>query len=155
MTKSVGGALLIGAILLSVSSAPLFSQGVANEKSLYDRLGGKKAIAAVVDEFVGRVAADKRINAFFAATASDPSRLKKFKGSLVDQICQASGGSCKYEGKDMKTAHMGMGVSAADFDALVEDLVGALDKLKVGTHEKDQLLGALGPMKADIVEKKK
>jgi hemoglobin len=54
----------------------------------------------------------------------------------------------------MKSAHMGMGVGSADFDALVEDLVGALDKFKVGAHEKDQLLGALGPMKADIVEKK-
>jgi hemoglobin len=54
----------------------------------------------------------------------------------------------------MKAAHMGMGISGADFDALVQDLVGALDKFKVGQHEKDQLLGALGPMKTDIVEKK-
>ena len=65
----------------------------------------------------------------------------------------ASGGPCKYKGKDMKTAHMGMGITTADFNALVEDLVGALDKFKVGAHEKDQLLGALGPMKSDIVEK--
>ncbi len=106
-----------------------------------------------VDEFVARVAADKRINAFFGATASDPKRLAMFKMNLVNQICQASGGPCKYTGKDMKSAHMGMGVSGADFNALVEDLVGALDKFKVGQHEKDQLLGALGPMKTDIVEK--
>src|SRR2546422_8605085 len=152
MTKSVSGVFVIGAILLSVSSAPLLGQ--VKEKSLYDRLGGRKAITAVVDEFVGRVAGDKRINGFFAATASDAARLKKFKGNLVDQICEASGGPCKYKGKDMKSAHMGMGVSGADFDALVEDLVGVLDKFKVGAHEKDQLLGALGPMKTDIVEKK-
>jgi hemoglobin len=55
---------------------------------------------------------------------------------------------------DMKTAHMGMGVGGGDFDALVEDLVGALDSFHVGAHEKDQLLGALGPMKSDIVEKR-
>jgi hypothetical protein len=90
----------------------------------------------------------------FHTLKSDPARLKTFKGHLVDQICQASGGPCKYMGKDMKAAHMGMGVSGPDFDALVEDLVGALDKFKVGTHEKEQLLGALGPMKTDIVEKK-
>jgi hemoglobin len=54
----------------------------------------------------------------------------------------------------MKAAHTGMGISGADFEALVQDLVGALDKFKVGQHEKDQLLGALGPMKTDIVEKK-
>jgi hemoglobin len=80
--------------------------------------------------------------------------MKTFKRKLVDQICQASGGPCKYTGKDMKSAHMGMGISSSEFDALVEDLVGALDKFKVGAHEKDQLLGALGPMKSDIVEKK-
>jgi hemoglobin len=125
----------------------------AKEKTLYDRLGGKKAITAVVDEFVGRVAADTRINSFFATTAADPQRLASFKMKLVDQICQASGGPCKYAGKDMKTAHMGMGVTGADFNALVEDLVGALDKFKVGEREKGDLLGALGPMKADIVER--
>ena len=125
----------------------------AGEKTLYQRLGGKKAITAVVDEFVGRVAADSRINGFFKNTASDPKRLAHFKMNLVDQICEASGGPCKYKGKDMKTAHAGMGITDADFNALVEDLVGALDKFKVGAQEKNDLLGALGPMKKDIVEK--
>ena len=126
----------------------------AADKSLYDRLGGKPAITAVVDEFVSRVAADSRINGFFKATAADPARLAKFKANLVDQICQGSGGPCKYMGKDMKTAHAGMGISDADFNALVEDLVGALDKFKVPAKEKNDLLGILGPMKPDIVEKK-
>ena len=151
--KDVLGFFAILAVLVSVSSAGLVGQGATKEKSLYDRLGGKKAITAVVDEFVARVAADKRINAFFARTAADPERMKVFKNNLVNQICEASGGPCKYTGKDMKSAHMGMGVSGADFNALVEDLVGALDKFKVGKMEKDQLLGALGPMKGDIVEK--
>ena len=151
MRKQLFGAFIIAGILASVSSASLVGQ--AKEKSLYDRLGQKKAITAVVDEFVARVAADARINGFFAATASDPARLKMFKGKLVDQICEASGGPCKYKGKDMKAAHMGMGITGAEFNALVEDLVGALDTFKVGQHEKDQLLGALGPMKSDIVEK--
>ena len=71
----------------------------------------------------------------------------------VDQICQASGGPCKYMGKDMKTAHMGMGIVGEQFGVLVGDLVGALDKFKVGEKEKSELLGALGPMKSDIVEK--
>ena len=121
--------------------------------SLYDRLGGKPAITAVVDEFIARVASDKRINGFFARVASDPARLAAFKGKLVDQICEASGGPCKYTGKDMKSAHEGMGITSADFDALVEDLVGALDKFKVAPDDKQTLLGALGPMKKDIVQK--
>lgn len=123
------------------------------EKSLYDRLGGKAAITAVVDEFIGIVVADTRINKFFADTGKDPKRVEKLKMNLINQICEASGGPCKYTGKDMKTAHEGMGIAEADFNALVEDLVKALDKFKVGKKEKDQLLGALGPMKGDIVEK--
>jgi len=153
MRKQVFGMCVIAGLLMSMASAPIMGQGAMKEKSLYDRLGKKKAIAAVVDEFVSRVAADSRINGFFKATASDPARLKTFKGNLVDQICEASGGPCKYKGKDMKTAHMGMGISGGDFNALVEDLSGALDKFNVGMHEKDQLLGALAPMKTQIVEK--
>ncbi len=147
------GEILTAVAFVAVLASTSFA-GQTAEKSLYDRLGGKPAISAVVDEFVARVAADKRINRFFGAAAADPARMAKFKGNLVDQICQAAGGPCKYMGKDMKSAHAGMGISGADFDALVEDLVGALDKFKVGAREKDQLLGALGPMKGDIVERK-
>lgn len=142
------GAQLVAVTLLVAFAATV---SLAAEKSLYTRLGGKKAIVAVVDEFVARVAADKRINGFFKKTAADPKRLAKFKGNLVDQICQASGGPCKYTGKDMKTAHKGMGITDADFNALVEDLSGALDKFKVGKKEKDELLGKLAPLKGDIV----
>jgi hemoglobin len=149
--RTITGGAALAAILVfaGAAQAPL----EAKEKTLYQRLGGKKALVAVVDQFVGNVAADKRINGFFAATAADPQRLARFKMNLVDQICMAAGGPCKYTGKDMKTAHMGMGISSADFNALVEDLVGALDKFKVGDREKSELLGALGPMKTDIVEK--
>src|SRR5436309_6463865 len=118
------------------------------EKSLYDRLGGKPAITAVVDDFTARVAADRRINRFFANTD-----VPAFKAKLVDQICEASGGPCKYTGKDMKTAHAGMGVTDDDFTALVGDLVATLDKFKVPEKEKGELLGVLGPMRKDIVTK--
>ena len=152
-------AVLVLAVFVSLSlalagSAQMKSKAM-KEKSLYDRLGGKKGITKVVDDFVGNCAADKRINKFFAATAADPKRLAKFKRNLVDQICDAASGGtkCKYKGKNMKEAHKGMGISGADFGALVEDLVKALDKNKVGEKEKGELLGVLGPMKSDIVEK--
>jgi len=152
--KQIAREVLTMLALMATIYGPAFAGQATKEKPLFDRLGGKNAITAVVDEFVARVAADTRINRYFSSVASDAARMKTFKGRLVDQICQASGGPCKYTGKDMKSAHMGMGISGAEFDALVEDLVGALDKFKVGAHEKDQLLGALGPMKSDIVEKK-
>jgi hemoglobin len=117
------------------------------QASLYDRLGGKPAIEAVVDQFIQNVAADERINGFFANTDA-----KVLAGHLVDQICQASGGPCTYTGRDMKTAHAGMGVQDEHFNALVEDLIAALDKFSVPEREKNELLGLLGPMKGDIVE---
>lgn len=118
-------------------------------KSLYDRLGGTGAITAVVETFVGHVGGDARINGFFGSTD-----LAKLKMHLVNQICEASGGPCKYTGRTMKQTHAGMGVHDAAFGALVEDLAAALDHHKVGKTEKDELLGILGPMKSDIVEKK-
>jgi hemoglobin len=116
------------------------------ERSLYERLGGKDAISAVVDDFVANVAADTRINARFAKT--DISHLKQM---LVEQICQASGGPCTYTGKSMRDAHKGMNITEAEFNALVEDLTRSLDKFKVPEREKTELLGALGGMKGDIV----
>ena len=149
MRKYITSLLVASGLALTSVTAVLAQKA----PTLYDNLGGKKAITAVVDEFVARVAADNRINAFFKQTASDPKRLASFKAKLVDQICQASAGPCKYKGKDMKTAHAGMGISSADFNALVEDLVGALDKFNVKPADKNTLLGVLGPMKTDIVEK--
>ncbi len=119
-----------------------------DNRSLYDRLGGKESLTAFIDDFLTRVANDKRINAYFAH-ANRP-RLEQL---LVEQICQASGGPCSYAGKDMKSAHQGMGISSDDFDALLQDLVASLDTFKVGEREKGELLALLRPMQKEIVEK--
>ena len=115
--------------------------------SLYNRLGGKPAITAVIDRFVANVAADRRINGRFATTD-----IPRLKGHLVDQVCSATGGPCVYTGRDMKRTHSGMRISTAEFEALVQDLVAALDTFNVPAGEKQELLGLLGPMKKDIVE---
>jgi hemoglobin len=115
--------------------------------SLYERLGGRDAITAVIDDFVARCAADGRINGKFART--DVARLKS---SLIDQVSEATGGPYTYSGRDMRTTHQDMGVTAGEFDALVADLIATLDKFGVGEAEKGELLGALAPMRADIVE---
>jgi hemoglobin len=117
-----------------------------SEASLYQRLGGVEAIKVVIDDFVANVAGDKRINGRFANT-----NIANLKQRLVEQVCQGSGGPCEYKGKDMVSAHKGMNISEAEFGALVEDLVKALDKNKVPAKEKGELLGILGPMKPAIV----
>jgi hemoglobin len=115
--------------------------------TLYERLGGLDTIRAVIDAFVARCADDSRINGKFER--SDIPRLKKM---LVDQVCEATGGPCTYTGRDMTETHEGMGVTAGEFDALVEDLLATLDEFDVPKAEQDELLGLLAPMRDDIVE---
>lgn len=147
MRRPILVSLIVGLVGLSgcqtMDSGPAAGRG---GPSLYERLGGKPAITAVVEDFVARVAADARINGKFAN-----ANIPRLKAMLVDQICQASGGPCTYTGRDMKSAHAGMGITSDEFDALVGDLVTTLNKFKVGDREKNELLGALGPMKKDIV----
>jgi hemoglobin len=115
--------------------------------ALYERLGGMDSITAVVNDFRDRVAGDARINQKFART--DLGRLTKM---LIDQVCEATGGPCKYTGRSMKEAHAGMNVTTGEFSALVDDLVATLNHFKVGKTEQEQLLGVLGPLKPEIVE---
>jgi truncated hemoglobin YjbI/plastocyanin len=103
-------------------------------------------VEAVVDEFLKRVAADKRINGRFFNT--DLAQLRRL---LVEFVCSATGGPCQYTGRDMRSSHAGFQLVQEEFDALVGDLVGALDKFNVPAKEKNELLGALGPLAKDIV----
>jgi hemoglobin len=148
----LSGSRLSGLCLFMLLAAPgaqaKSSEKMAGEKTLYTRLGGKPAIKAVVADFVGNVAADKRINKFFAKT-----NLPRLRRLLVEQICAGSGGPCTYTGRSMKEAHRGMGVGGADFGALVQDLQKSMNKLKVPAREQGELLAILGPMKKDIVTK--
>lgn len=113
---------------------------------LFERLGGEPAVTAVVDAFLKRVAADKRINGRFINV--DLGRLRTL---LIQFVSNATGSSSAYTGRDMHDAHAGLQIVDEEFDALVEDLVGALDELKVPAREKNELLGALGPLKGKIV----
>ena len=117
------------------------------EPSLYERLGGVDAIAAVARAFEDRAAKDDRINQKFARTD-----LERLHQEFVDQLCQDTGGPCTYTGLSMTQAHTNMGVTSGEFDAFMEDLVATLNDFNVGQAEQDELLNDLRPMRADIVE---
>ena len=138
---------MLWAAVFMLGCAATSANAKSGDKSLYECLGKKEAITAVVDDFVANLAADTRINSFFAKTD-----IPKLKRLLVEQICQATGGPCTYTGRDMRTVHDGMNITGPQFDALVQDLVKSLDKFKVPSREKGELLGALGGMKPAIVD---
>lgn len=119
--------------------------------SLYTRLGGIDAISAVTDQFLANVVGDNMINARFSATVADPFRTELLRNNLIDQICAASGGPCQYKGASMMEAHAGMMITDAEFNALVGDLVAALDTFNVPATEKNELLTILGSLQPDIV----
>ncbi len=93
------------------------------------------------------------MNKWFAHAAASPENADAYKAMLAAFICQGTGGQCKYTGHDMVSAHKGRGVTSEAFDAVVQDLIGVLDKLKVPQQEKGELLGILGPLKSSIVQK--
>ena len=138
--------VVLAAVLVTAGCGSMDGGKTMAQPSLYERLGGKPAITAVIDDFIGNVAGDTRINKRFAG-----ADIPRLKARLVDQVCEASGGPCKYTGASMRDAHKGMNITDAEFGALVEDLVKSLDKFKVPAKEKGELLGALGGMKGDIV----
>ena len=119
--------------------------------SLYKRLGGYDALAAVTDDFIGRLAGDPQLGKFFAGHSTHS--LKKIRQLVVDQLCNATGGPCVYIGLDMKTSHTGLGITEKDWDASVKHLVATLDKFNVPAKEKDEVLTMVSTLKKDIVEK--
>src|SRR3989449_11740986 len=121
------------------------------KKSLYARLGGYDAIAAVVDDFVGRLVAVKRLTKFFLGHSEDS--LKRIRMHVIDQLCAAAGGPCNYTGRDMKTSHHGLGITGDDWDASAKHLVESLDKFNVPKAEKDELLAIITTLRKDIVDK--
>ena len=134
-------------ILTACASAP--PDTASTGPTLYQRLGGREAIKLVVDDFVANMAADPRVNGRFKGL--DAARVAKLQTNLADQICDVTGGPCAYLGKDMKSAHTGMGITEAEWNATVENLVKSLNKYKVPEKEQQELLAALGGMKKDIV----
>jgi hemoglobin len=132
-------------------SAPVPPPPDTSAWPLYKRLGGYDALAAVVDDFLPRLLNDPQLKRFFGGVSTNSaSRIRQL---VVDQLCAATGGPCVYIGRDMKTAHAGLGISSADWDRSVEHLVATLDKFHVPAREKSEVLAALSGLKPNIVEK--
>lgn len=136
-------------VLVSMVFAASFpAQAVDDESRLYAALGGSDGVARIVRGLLDRALVDPATRRSFADT--DRARLEKL---LVQQICQLSGGGCRYEGDDMRRVHEGLDITEAEFTALVAQLRAACDDAGVPLAAKNRLLALLAPMKRDIVTK--
>jgi hemoglobin len=147
MPMNIKTAFAAGLLALAICM-PVHAQ---QAPTLYKRLGGYDALAAVTDDFLGRLATDQQFSKFFVGHSADS--IKRIRQLIVDQLCAATGGPCVYTGRDMKTANAGLGITDKDWDASVRLLVATLEKLNVPAKEKDEVLGAIGGLKKDIVDK--
>ena len=144
---------LVASIALLTFALALPRTGLAEEaqeKSLYERLGGYEAISAVVDDFAAKVFADPVVGKRFFGM-SDDSR-ESFRQKNKNEICHDTGGPCKVISRPTAVAHGGLGIKASEFDIVVQHLVDTLDKFKVPEKEKQELLAVIGSNRPDIVE---
>ncbi|MBL0730458.1 group 1 truncated hemoglobin [Piscinibacter sp. HJYY11] len=116
------------------------------DDSLYQQLGGQPGLTTLMDDFMTRLLADKRMNPFFKDVDH-----KHVKAQLVAQFCEVSGGPCKLKGPDMKKAHAGMDITKRDFNALVEVLQDSMNAQGIAFSTQNKLLAKLAPMHRDII----
>jgi hemoglobin len=123
---------------------------MSEAKTLYTRLGGYDAIAAVANNLVSRLTADARLGRFWANRGEDGVRREI--QLLIDFLCNAAGGPVLYTGRDMKVSHKGMRISEEDWAALLLHLNATLDHFQVPAPEKNAVVGFIQSTKGDIVE---
>lgn len=119
--------------------------------SLYERLGGYSAIAAVVDDLMMKFVSDPQLAKYFAGHGEDSKR--RLRQLQVDMICQATGGPCFYLGRDMKSVHKGIGINGTEWQTAITHILGVLDNFNVPDAEQKEVLALLNSIKGDIVEK--
>jgi hemoglobin len=121
-------------------------------QSLYERLGGVYAIAAVVDDFIDRIMDDPRLNANPRVNEAH-HRVSRagFKYLVTEQVCAAAGGPQRYTGKSMLDSHAHLGITGPEWQAFLDDFRQTLDKFQVPEAERAELLAIVDSTKNDIV----
>ena len=121
------------------------------EETLYRRLGGYDAVAAVIDEFLRRFRSDNALARFGGGRSLDSRH--RTRQLMIEQICSLAAGPCMYGGRDMKTAHAGLGTTGAEWQGTLQHASAALERYGVAPREKEEFLAIFEKYKNDIVEK--
>ena len=144
------GTSLFATIAMLMFVVALPPSALAQEKTLYERLGGYDAISAVVDDFAPKLFADPVVGKRFFGMSKD-SR-EGFRQKNKNLICFATGGPCKIISRPAAVTHGGLGIKASEFDIVVNHLVDTLNKFEVPEKEQQELLTVIGSLRPDIVE---
>jgi hemoglobin len=122
-------------------------------KTLFERLGGREGISAIVDDTVENHMNNSAVNARFLPLKEQPERLAIIKNHTIDFFVAGSGGPNNYKGKDMVTAHTGMNISPGEYMHVIDDIFSALDKNNIDEDSKKDVLAILWSLKAMMIGK--
>ena len=118
-----------------------------DRRTLYDQLGGEPGLAALVDRFLRELASDPDAVPQFRG-----ADVKRFRSQLTLHLCQTFDGPCRYEGAGLAEVHRGMQISQREFNSVVEDLVRAMESLRISTPVQNRVLARLAPLREQIIE---
>ena len=141
--------------LLCCMADTALAQQTEQTKPLYERLGGLRGIAVVVDDFIDRLVVNKTLNknpAINAGRKSSPAPYLKVQVSQL--MCEVTGGPCKYTGRAMKESHAHLNISEKEWDVMASEFKKSLDKYKVPAAEQKEIFDIVGKTKTDIVTRK-
>lgn len=124
------------------------AQRPAQNDDLYNALGQRDGLQRIVEGMLLNIARDKRIADHFKRID-----IVRLRDKLVEQFCMETGGPCRYTGDSMAESHKGQHLTRSDFNALVEDLIDAMDAQQIPVPEQNRLLARLAPMRGDVIEK--
>ncbi|MBI1809549.1 MAG: group 1 truncated hemoglobin [Gemmatimonadetes bacterium] len=151
LSRAIRSSLVVLAAAAAAGCATLHPLKPAADRSLYLRLGGYDAIAAVTDDFLGRALPDPRIAPFFKGL--EPADLQRIRQHLVDQLCFATGGPCYYPGKDMKTAHAQFEITNDVYNAFTGHLDETVAHFHIADRERNELAQLVASLKPSIVNR--
>jgi hemoglobin len=143
----------VGLLIVSLGLAACASMGsetkTASSPSLYRRLGGREALAGVVDQFWTNALADARIGPAFKALPA--AKVGPLKTNIADFICENTGGPCSYSGRTMQESHKGLKLAKEDVEACNAALAKALDAKGVAAADKNELMALVAGLMPSIV----
>ena len=138
------------ALVVSLSAVIALTLAAQTQKSLYERLGGYDAIAAVVNDLLPRLRNDPQLGRFWKNRAEDS--IMREKQLLIDYLCANAGGPMYYRGRDMLLSHRGMGINESDWNVFLGHAGATLAKFNVPEAEQRDVVAFVQSLKKDIIE---
>lgn len=121
--------------------------GTPSQESLYAALGGEAGLERIADNLIMEIANDDRVIDYF-----EDASVERFRQFFIEHMCMLSDGPCVYTGDTLVDTHVGMNVTQAAFNAIVEDMMTAMNNADIGIGTQNRLLARMAALREQIIE---